>query len=192
MSFLLAVFFRLGVGMRHSMAKAVQLVQGTPKLAASQRTWGGWVSRCGRALRAGNGGNEPFVHGTSVAREVVSQTNDLGAEANAVWASRKRQRTSSVGDLPRKLGRRAAYFAQRGQGRVRTAARADSPAEARVRGGLRAGRLRGRGLGAVGRGGRGHGHEAALLGHGVEEREAARRLSGVQAEGAAEPGERWR
>ena len=32
------VFFRFGVGMRHSMEKAVQLVQGTPRLAASHRT----------------------------------------------------------------------------------------------------------------------------------------------------------
>jgi hypothetical protein len=36
------VFFRFGVGMRHSMEKAVQFVQGTPRLAASQRTWGGY------------------------------------------------------------------------------------------------------------------------------------------------------
>ena len=35
------VFLRLGVGMRHSMEKAVQLVQGTPRLAASQRTCDG-------------------------------------------------------------------------------------------------------------------------------------------------------
>ena len=34
-----AVFFRLGVGMRHSMEKAVQLVHGMPKEAASQRTF---------------------------------------------------------------------------------------------------------------------------------------------------------
>lgn len=34
-----AVFLRFGAGMRHSMEKAVQLVQGTPRLAASQRTW---------------------------------------------------------------------------------------------------------------------------------------------------------
>lgn len=33
------VFLRFGVGMRHSMEKAVQLVQGTPSEAASQRTW---------------------------------------------------------------------------------------------------------------------------------------------------------
>lgn len=32
-------FFRLGVGMRHSIWKATQLVQGTPRLAASHRTW---------------------------------------------------------------------------------------------------------------------------------------------------------
>jgi hypothetical protein len=32
------VFLRLGVGMRHSMEKAVQLVHGTPREAASQRT----------------------------------------------------------------------------------------------------------------------------------------------------------
>lgn len=36
-----AVFLRLGVGMRHSMEKATQLVQGTPRLAASQRTYNG-------------------------------------------------------------------------------------------------------------------------------------------------------
>ena len=33
------VFFLLGVGILHSMEKATQLVHGTPKLAASQRTW---------------------------------------------------------------------------------------------------------------------------------------------------------
>lgn len=33
-----AAFFLFGVGMRHSMEKATQLVQGTPRLAASQRT----------------------------------------------------------------------------------------------------------------------------------------------------------
>jgi hypothetical protein len=36
--FTVAVFLRLGAGMRHSMEKAVQFVQGTPRLAASQRT----------------------------------------------------------------------------------------------------------------------------------------------------------
>lgn len=33
-----AAFLRFGAGMRHSMLKATQLVQGTPRLAASQRT----------------------------------------------------------------------------------------------------------------------------------------------------------
>jgi len=33
-------FLRLGVGIRHSIWKATQLVQGTPRLAASQRTCG--------------------------------------------------------------------------------------------------------------------------------------------------------
>jgi hypothetical protein len=33
------VFLRLGAGMRHSMEKAVQLVHGIPKEAASQRTY---------------------------------------------------------------------------------------------------------------------------------------------------------
>jgi len=33
------VFFRLGEGILHSILKATQLVQGTPRLAASQRTW---------------------------------------------------------------------------------------------------------------------------------------------------------
>jgi hypothetical protein len=33
------VFFLLGEGILHSMLKATQLVQGTPRLAASQRTW---------------------------------------------------------------------------------------------------------------------------------------------------------
>ena len=32
------VFFRLGVGMRHSIENATQLVHGTPRLAASHRT----------------------------------------------------------------------------------------------------------------------------------------------------------
>jgi hypothetical protein len=35
---LFCAFFRLGVGMRHSIEKATQLVHGTPRLAASQRT----------------------------------------------------------------------------------------------------------------------------------------------------------
>lgn len=35
------VFLRFGEGIRHSMPKAVQLVHGTPKLAASQRTYDG-------------------------------------------------------------------------------------------------------------------------------------------------------
>jgi hypothetical protein len=35
---LVCTFFRFGVGMRHSIWKAVQLVHGTPRLAASQRT----------------------------------------------------------------------------------------------------------------------------------------------------------
>jgi len=33
------VFLRFGAGMRHSMEKAVQLVHGMPREAASQRTW---------------------------------------------------------------------------------------------------------------------------------------------------------
>ena len=33
------VFFLLGVGILHSMEKATQFVHGTPKLAASHRTW---------------------------------------------------------------------------------------------------------------------------------------------------------
>lgn len=37
-SFLPAVFFRFGAGILHSMEKATQLVHGTPRLAASQRT----------------------------------------------------------------------------------------------------------------------------------------------------------
>lgn len=32
------VFLRFGVGILHSIEKATQLVQGTPRLAASQRT----------------------------------------------------------------------------------------------------------------------------------------------------------
>ena len=38
-SFFPPVFFRLGAGILHSIEKATQLVHGTPKLAASQRTW---------------------------------------------------------------------------------------------------------------------------------------------------------
>lgn len=34
-------FFRFGDGILHSIEKATQLVQGTPRLAASQRTWSG-------------------------------------------------------------------------------------------------------------------------------------------------------
>jgi hypothetical protein len=33
------VFLRFGAGMRHSMEKAVQLVHGIPREAASQRTY---------------------------------------------------------------------------------------------------------------------------------------------------------
>lgn len=36
------VFFRLGEGILHSILKATQLVQGTPRLAASQRTFRAW------------------------------------------------------------------------------------------------------------------------------------------------------
>jgi hypothetical protein len=35
------VFLRLGAGMRHSIEKAVQLVHGMPREAASQRTYSG-------------------------------------------------------------------------------------------------------------------------------------------------------
>ena len=40
---LVEFFLRLGVGILHSMEKATQLVQGTPRLAASQRTWIGRI-----------------------------------------------------------------------------------------------------------------------------------------------------
>lgn len=36
-------FFRFGDGILHSIEKATQLVQGTPRLAASQRTWSGRI-----------------------------------------------------------------------------------------------------------------------------------------------------
>ncbi len=35
----MAVFFRFGVGILHSIENAVQFVHGTPKLAASHRTY---------------------------------------------------------------------------------------------------------------------------------------------------------
>jgi hypothetical protein len=38
-SFLSAVFFLFGVGILHSMPNAVQFVHGTPRLAASHRTY---------------------------------------------------------------------------------------------------------------------------------------------------------
>lgn len=38
-SFLPLVFLRFGVGILHSIWKATQFVHGTPRLAASHRTW---------------------------------------------------------------------------------------------------------------------------------------------------------
>lgn len=83
-----AVFFRLGVGILHSMEKATQLVHGTPKLAASHRTYirqplqriartkpiandreyEGGEGRS-RQVKAGQGRAQfvlPFLHGMSV------------------------------------------------------------------------------------------------------------------------------
>ena len=54
---LLAVFFRLGAGILHSIAKAVQLVHGTPKLAASHRTFAPALQRL-TLFCVGFGGDE--------------------------------------------------------------------------------------------------------------------------------------
>jgi hypothetical protein len=48
------VFFRLGAGMRHSMEKAVQLVQGTPRLAASHRTYPTVIRRSKAVIARGS------------------------------------------------------------------------------------------------------------------------------------------
>lgn len=45
-------FLRLGVGMRHSIENATQLVHGTPRLAASQRTY---IRRCEHACHDSRG-----------------------------------------------------------------------------------------------------------------------------------------
>jgi hypothetical protein len=61
------VFLRFGEGILHSMLKATQLVQGTPRLAASQRTWEtrqkGVHGRRGVSCSGG-----PFARGMSVVR----------------------------------------------------------------------------------------------------------------------------
>lgn len=44
------VFFLLGAGILHSMEKATQLVHGTPKLAASQRTCASSFSKASESL----------------------------------------------------------------------------------------------------------------------------------------------
>lgn len=52
-------FFLFGVGILHSMENATQLVHGTPRLAASHRTWTQWSDYCllkGRAYRDAAGG----------------------------------------------------------------------------------------------------------------------------------------
>lgn len=70
-------FFRLGVGIRHSMEKATQLVQGTPRLAASHRTCTSDRSAKPRITtpspaghqhqkQGEHGGFGPFAHGKSV------------------------------------------------------------------------------------------------------------------------------
>jgi hypothetical protein len=81
------VFLRLGEGILHSMLKATQLVQGTPRLAASQRTCETRQKRVhGWAGVSCSGG--PFARGMSV----------VGGQHNSV----------KVQDLvlPRKLSRR--------------------------------------------------------------------------------------
>jgi hypothetical protein len=50
-SFLPDVFFLLGVGILQSMEKATQLVQGTPRLAASHRTYRNREHGCDRCFR---------------------------------------------------------------------------------------------------------------------------------------------
>jgi hypothetical protein len=65
------VFLRLGVGMRHSMEKAVQLVHGTPRLAASHRTYA-VVMRCPcEGCWGARGDNSPFVHGRLWSRSLA-------------------------------------------------------------------------------------------------------------------------
>lgn len=173
-SFLLDVFFRLGEGILHSMPKAVQFVQGTPRLAASQRTCSALVSFHCAVSRSGTGGYEPFEHGRSVVRAKLSakrttsvpRQTRCGRCANGGPAIGETYLTGPGSALP------ILHHAVRNSSHA-VARASNSPAEAWVRRGLLCGRLGGCGLGAVGRGGRGHGHEAALLGHGVAARETA-------------------
>lgn len=62
------VFFRFGAGILHSMEKATQFVQGTPRLAASQRTYYGRLGQQGEAPTTPSQrvADVPFVHGKSV------------------------------------------------------------------------------------------------------------------------------
>jgi hypothetical protein len=60
------VFFLFGEGILHSMLKATQLVQGTPRLAASQRTWETRQKRVHREVWA-SCRSGPFARGMSIA-----------------------------------------------------------------------------------------------------------------------------
>lgn len=62
-SFLPDVFFLLGVGILQSIEKATQLVQGTPRLAASHRTCKNREYGCDRYSRMGR--IAPFARDTS-------------------------------------------------------------------------------------------------------------------------------
>lgn len=55
---LACAFFRFGCGMRHSIWKATQLVHGTPRFAASQRTC---RSRCEHPHHEGSTKHEAWV-----------------------------------------------------------------------------------------------------------------------------------
>lgn len=70
-SFDLAFFLRFGVGILHSIEKATQLVQGTPRLAASQRTWIRARSAVGGQRRDSDGIDSLFEHGRSMKRQDI-------------------------------------------------------------------------------------------------------------------------
>ena len=69
------VFFLLGTGILHSMAKATQFVHGTPSEAASQRTCGGNSSQTqpwpGVAMFAGTYNHIPFAHDMSAGSSIM-------------------------------------------------------------------------------------------------------------------------
>jgi hypothetical protein len=71
----LLVFFLLGTGILHSIAKATQFVHGTPREAASQRTWRTEASQRRTTSRIGmlseNDSNIPYAHDTSAGLSIM-------------------------------------------------------------------------------------------------------------------------